>query len=99
MSNQIEFSKTSKDLVITIPISLLKWASENNTQFPLLVKNEHEFAQKVLFQLEHNLGNDETGFTGFQILLDRAVEEVATNGEDCVEIVEDVFIETEEQLG
>lgn len=99
MSKQIKFKKTDEDLVITIPVGLLKWASENNPNFPVLVKNEQEFAQKVLFELEHNLGSDETGLTGFQILLDKAVEKVATNGEDCIEIIEDVYMKTEEQLG
>ena len=89
MSKQVKFKKTDKDLVITIPIGVLKWASENNPEFLLVVKNEQEFAGKVLFQLEHNLGSDESGLTGFQILLDKAVEEVATNGDDCVEIIEE----------
>jgi len=90
MSTEIKFLNDGTDLVIKVPIDLLVWASENNPEFPIIVKNKKEFAQKVLFELQHNLGSNETGFTGFQILLDAAVRSVAENGEKCVELIDEL---------
>jgi len=88
MSNVIEFKKDAENLVITIPVSLLKWAAENNSETPMIVKDENAFAEKVMFELEHNLGSNESGLSGFQELLDMAMIEVVESGEECVDLKE-----------
>ena len=50
--------------------------------------NEQAFAEKVMFELEHNLGRNESGLSGFQELLDTAMIEVVESGEECVDCVE-----------
>lgn len=87
----ILFKKLEDKLVIEIPIELLVIAAENNSENPLIVNDKHDFAEKVLFELEHNLGSAETGLSGFQQLLDEAFYEVCIGGNDCVELKEDQF--------
>ena len=82
---QINFKLTEECIIIKIPVSLLKQVAERNPENPLIVLNAKELADKVMFELEYNLGSVESGLTGFQELLDTAIIEVATNGEDCVE--------------
>jgi uncharacterized protein YjbK len=88
MSKEIQFKKDAKNIVITIPIGVLKWACEHHPESPLIVKDENVFAEKVMFELQHNLGSMESGLSGFQELLDEAMLEVAESGDECVDLVE-----------
>lgn len=88
MSNKIQFENDSKNIVITIPISLLVWAAKYHPESPMIVKDEDTFSKKVMIELEHNLGSMGSGLSGFQELLDDAMIEVAENGEECVDFVE-----------
>ena len=87
-SNKIVFTKDENNIVITIPIPLLKWAGENHPTDPIIVKDEQQFAEKVMFELEHNLGSTESGHSGFEELLDEAMLEVAEGGYDFVDLKE-----------
>lgn len=80
------FTKDENNIVITIPIPLLKWAGENHPEDPIIVKDEQQFAQAVMFELKHNLGSTESGHSGFEELLDEAMLQAATSGHDFVEV-------------
>jgi uncharacterized protein YjbK len=88
MSKTIQFKNEGGKIVITIPNSLIKWAAENNPETPMIVNDEDAFAKKVMFELKHNLGSDESGLTGFQKLLDEAMIAVLENGDESVEFNE-----------
>jgi len=88
MSKEIQFKKDAENIVITIPIGVLKWAGEHHPESPLIVKDENVFAEKVMFELQHNLGSMESGLSGFQELLDNAMLKVAESGEECVDLAE-----------
>ncbi len=88
MPHRLDFKTDLGNIVITIPFSLLKWAAENNSETPMVVKDEQAFAEKVMFELEHNLGSYESGLSGFQQLLDTAMLSVVEGGYECVELVD-----------
>ena len=90
-NNKIVFTKDENNIVITIPIPLLKFAGENHPTDPIIVKDEQQFAMAVMEELEHNLGSVESGHSGFEELLDEAMLEVATSGHDFVDLKEDDF--------
>lgn len=83
--SKITFKRTKGATVITVPDDLLAFAAENNPEYPIKVLNQKDFAEKVAFELEHNLGDPETGITGFEALMDKAIQEVTEGGNDCVE--------------
>jgi hypothetical protein len=83
---KIEFKITGEVIAITVPIDILTQAAERNPEVLMTVKDKNTFAEKAMFELEHNLGSVESGLTGFQELLDRAIIAVVENGEDCVEL-------------
>ena len=83
--SKITFKRDKNKTIITIPDDLLVWAAENNPEYPVKVKNNKKFSEKVAFELEHNLGDEDTGLTGFQILLDKAIQEVEEGGYDFIE--------------
>lgn len=85
MASKIWFRKQDNAIVIEIPIDLISFAATNNPDTPFVVKNEDELAEKVLFQLEHGLGEGESGLPGFYQLLDKAITEIAESSEDCIE--------------
>ncbi len=85
LETEILFTKDTESILITIPVSLIKWAAENHGEYPMEIKDANAFAEKVMFELEHNLGAVESGLTGFQELLDKAMIEVAESGEDFVD--------------
>lgn len=88
MSKKITFKKDEKNITITIPIKLLKWAGEHHPEDPIIVHDEQQFAEKVMFELENNLGSVESGYSGFEELLDEAMLEVAQGGYDFVDLKE-----------
>lgn len=88
MATKVTFKKDAKNLVITIPISVLKRAAKHHPESPMVVKDGDAFSEKVMFELEHNLGSMESGLSGFEELLDRAMIEVVESGEECVDLVE-----------
>lgn len=90
-NNEIVFTKDENNIVITIPIQLLKWAGENNPADPIIVKDEQQFAMAVMEELQNGLGSAESGLTGFQKLLDEAMLEVAIGGHDFVDLKADEF--------
>lgn len=83
--NEIKFSKDNNGFIIHIPFELITWVAENNPTDPVIVHNKDKFEQAVMFQVEHNLGSMESGLSGFQELLDKAIAEVSSNGEDFCE--------------
>lgn len=86
--NTISFKKDTENVTITIPVSLIKFVAENHPETPMIVKDVQVFAEKVMFELEHNLGSPESGLTGLQELLDKAMDEVLIM-DDCVEIADE----------
>lgn len=88
MSNKIKFKCDNKNLTITIPVDLLKWAAENNSETPLIIHDELKFAKEVMFELEDGYFNAETGLTKFQQLLDEVFNEVVCSGHDFVDVKE-----------
>jgi len=84
----INIKEYQDKIVITIPVSLLKFAAENNPEIKMTVVDEKTFRSKVMFELANNLGSNETGLTGFQELIDEAIIKVAET-DDCIELVED----------
>lgn len=88
MSKAIQFFNDSENVLITIPVSLLKHAAENNPETQMIVKDENAFADKVIFQLKNNLGSIESGLTGLNELLDKAMIAVLENGSECVDFKE-----------
>ncbi len=87
-NKNMQFIKNDKNITIIVPIYLLKFVAENNPESPYIVHDEYQLAEKVLFQLENHLGKMESGLTGFQELLDKAIDEVAEEGHDFIEIKE-----------
>ncbi len=67
------------------------FAGRHHPETPLKIKSKdkHLFAKEVMFELEHNLGQIESGHSGFEELLDEAMLEVAESGHDFVDFKED----------
>lgn len=85
MAKEIEYKKDNENITITIPITLLKFIAENAPD-PYLINDEQDFAEKVLFAIQHDLGELDSGMTGFQELIDEAIEEVYISGNECIEL-------------
>lgn len=85
----ITFKTDKSGITIRIPKGLISHVAKHHPETPLKVLNSSDLMQKVAFELEHNLGGNETGLTGFQKLMDTAIVAVVENGEDCVEFKED----------
>lgn len=81
---QISYTKNNSNITIKIPIDLLKVIAETHPTDPVWVLDKQIFADRVLFQLENWLGSSDSGLTGFQELLDKAIYEVGCQGEEFV---------------
>lgn len=81
----IAFKTDKSGITIRIPKGLISYVAKHNPETPLRVLDSSVLMNKVAFELEHNLGDNETGLTGFQKLMDAAIMSVAENGEECVE--------------
>lgn len=88
MSELMEFKIENGAIQISIPINLIEFAATHNPQSPCIVHDKDTLANKVLFELEFNLGKEESGLTGLQQLIDEAIETVIENGEDCIDLKE-----------
>lgn len=82
---KITFENNYGDIVIRIPGDLIKFAAENNPETPMIVKNKTELAEHIIWRIEFNLGPNESGITGLQELLDKAIITTLEAGEDCIE--------------
>lgn len=81
----IKFKQTKSGIIINIPFSILEKVTELHPNAPAKVIDKELFLKEVMFQLENQLGDYEEGLTGFQKLLDEAIEEVVNNASDSVE--------------
>lgn len=84
--NKMQFTQDAKEIKITIPISLLKFAAENHPETPLKIRDKQEFAKQMIFQLQNK--NSESGLSEFEELLDKTMTEIAESGHRCVEVKE-----------
>jgi hypothetical protein len=75
----ITFTTDERGITINIPVEILINATLNAPE-PIEVFNQTKFVEQVAFELQHNLGQNESGLTGFQQLLDEACSEVAQQG-------------------
>ena len=81
----IKFKQTKSGITINIPFTILKKVTEEHPYAPAKVIDKALFLKEVMFQLENQLGDYEEGLTGFQKLIDEAIEEVVNNASDSVE--------------
>ena len=90
MNNKIKFSDLKNGINIFIPKDLLKFVAENNPDDPLIVHDIDGLQTNVVEQLNGRMYDQETGITKFEQLIDMALIEVASSGEDCVELKETI---------
>lgn len=81
---KIKFTRTEKGIEILIPTELLAIVAEENPEYPVKVNDKERLADLVMNELEHNLGDDSSGCTGFQELLDEAVQSIYEQADDCL---------------
>jgi predicted nucleotidyltransferase len=72
----INITSNDKGITIFVPTPLLEHAANHHPD-GIEVTNITELQTKVIFELENNLGSPESGLTGLQELLDRAIYEAA----------------------
>ena len=85
---EITFKTNDSGITINIQTDILVHVAENHPESPLKINDPIEFAKQVTFQLEYNLGSEDSGLTGFQKLIDEAIYEVGCSGLDCADIKE-----------
>lgn len=88
---KIIFKKDEEKITITIPVKLLKHIADNNPEEDIKVIDEQKFADKVAYELEHcceSSNGKESGMTGLEELVDRAIMEVVESGDPCVDLIE-----------
>lgn len=86
----IKYKTNKSSISITIPLEFLSFLAKNHPEWPVKVLNKVRFGENVLHQLEHCLGNHES-LTGFQELLDEAIQEAHDSGDDTIS--EDIEVE------
>jgi transaldolase len=81
------------DLVITIPVDLLKHAfnnkEDNYDQFS--IKDKKAFAEYVAKNILDFGGDSETGLSEFEIMIDALFEEIVESGQDFIEELDGPF--------
>lgn len=79
--------KIEKDkLVIEIPNEFLEHLVTTFPDTEIKILDRDEMIKNIAFQLEHCLGDPETGLTGFQQLLEDSIEQVIEGGNDCLDV-------------
>lgn len=84
----IKFKQTNNGITIQIPWKVLKQATNEHPAAPARIVNKKLFIKGLMFELENNLGDYGDG-TGFQELIDKAIEELVTGASDSVKTAED----------
>jgi hypothetical protein len=72
----ISINSTAEGITIFVPALLLEHVANHHPD-GIAVTNISELQAKVVFELENNLGSNESGLTGLQKLLDKAIEQAA----------------------
>ena len=86
---QITFKRKGKKIVIEIPFDILEHIANNKPDFNAKVLSKSLFAEDIMYELENNLGLSESGLTGFQELVDQAIEAVYESGAESIEYNDD----------
>lgn len=74
MDGAIKFTRNRQNLIISIPIKTLKIVADDHPELQdEQIFNKSILADDVLYELQHNLGANESGLTGFQELIDEAI--------------------------
>jgi hypothetical protein len=84
----MKFEANKDNLLITIPKELLIHCAKNHPTEPINVIDIDDFSHKVLEELSAGLGSADSGLTGLQELLDKAMTEVTENYPYCAEFIE-----------
>ena len=79
-------------IVINIPIDELTFAVENRIDIKYKVTNTDEFVKDFLHHIKNyqTQNSQETGITALQEFIDMIVDEVASGGTNCIEIIESI---------
>jgi uncharacterized protein YjbK len=86
---EVKFQREVDGFYIYVPTSLLKFAAETHEDYPMVVIDQDKFVDRVMFEIENNLGSEDSGMTGLTELLDKAMSTVAESGCNSVEFKED----------
>ena len=81
---QMSVKATSKDIIIRIPISLLRWAQENRED-ELKIKNKKDKADWVVDNILDWGGNADLGSTAFEDFLDAMFIDALEGGEEWLD--------------
>ena len=81
---QMSVKATSKDIIIRIPISLLRWAQENRED-ELKIKNKKDMADWVVDNILDWGGNADLGSTAFEDFLDAMFIDALEGGEEWLD--------------
>lgn len=77
---KITFTQNEDGITINIPQDFLQFVAENNEENPVMVVDLPQFQEDVAFALENYFGKKGSQLTGFQELLDEAIDGVAELG-------------------
>jgi hypothetical protein len=74
-----------KNIIIEIPIDLLKWTQEQKNEDRLKIHNKQEMAKYVQDNLLDWGGNDDIGSTAFEDFIDTMFNDALENGEEWLD--------------
>src|SRR5690242_7375031 len=81
---RIKTNYNKKNIVITMPIDLLAWASEQREDgMAHKVSDREVFAKEVARRICNEVDAEEDGSTAFDRLLDQVFEDIFADGIEC----------------
>jgi hypothetical protein len=81
-----KFIITPENVSIEIPIAYLNHLATTAPDTKVKILNQEKFIERLVFNLENDLGGVETGLTGFEELLDKAIEDAIESDSESLSV-------------